>query len=394
MSSPYGYGGPPQGAPPGRPVGPPPGVLPPPQAAPWPPQQGGYRPGPGQQPVQQPGQYQGPYQGQPYPGQQYPPQYQPQFPPYGGTGQFNGFQPPRKRGGGLRLVLLGFGILTFIGISLAVLAALLGSNGSQNTAEPKVDGGPEIVPTPTTSPEKGTAEDYLLNADVYRTGPLPVQNCPATNLGSGSLTSQKAYYERLFKCLNDAWRPIFRELGQDKPDPGLVVFDQPVTTACGNFQPLSGRVLAFYCYGNQVMYVDVKQMNRAFGPQQDLAYLMTIAHEYGHHVQGITGLFYARAVYVQENPDKKLESSRRNELQASCFAGVFSKAVARTYPLTSRLNEFKEQSSNSFGESPSTPADERTHGLATSQGFWIQNGFNVGANKACDTFAASADLVQ
>jgi predicted metalloprotease len=62
--------------------------------------------------------------------------------------------------------------------------------------------------------------------------------------------------------------------------------------------------------------------------------------------------------------------------------------------LTERLDEFKEQSSNSFGESPSTPEDERTHGLATSQGFWIQNGFNIGANKACDTFAAASDLVQ
>ena len=381
MSSPYGYGGPPQGASQGRPVGPPPGVLPPPQSAPWPPQQGQYAPGP----------MQGSPQGMPYPGQQYPPQWQPY---YGGPGQFNGFQPPRKRGGPLRLVLLGFVLLTFIGVSVAVLAALLGSSGTDTTAEPTVRGGPSIVPTPTTPPEKGTAEDFLLNADVYRTGPLPEQNCPAANLGSASLAAQKVYYQRLFKCLNDAWRPAFHELGQDKPDPGLVVFDQPVTTACGNFQPLSGRVLAFYCYGNQVMYVDVKQMNKAFGPQQDLAYLMTIAHEYGHHVQGVTGLFYARMAYLQDHPDEKLESSRRNELQASCFGGVFSKAVAQSYPLTDRLDEFKEQSSNSFGESPSTPEDERTHGLATSQGFWIQNGFNIGENKACDTFAVPADLVK
>ncbi len=108
---------------------------------------------------------------------------------------------------------------------------------------------------------------------------------------------------------------------------------------------------------------------------------MTIAHEYGHHVQGVTGLFYARAVYLQDHPDQKLESSRRNELQASCFAGVFSKAVEKSYPLTNRLDEFEEQSSNSFGESPDTPEDERTHGLATSQGFWILNGFNIGADK-------------
>jgi predicted metalloprotease len=368
VSSPYGYGGPPQD----RPPGPPPGVLPPPQAAPWPPQQGQYQPGPSAPIQQYPGQWAQPY--------------------YGPPGHFNGFQPPRKRGGALRLILFGFVLLIFLGVSFAVASVLLGKS-STDTADPGVTG-PSIVPTPTTNPQKGSAEDYLLNADVYRTGPLQEQNCPAANLGSGSLAAQKVYYQRLFKCLNDAWRPVFHELGQDKPDPGLVVFDQPVQTACGNFQPLSGRVLAFYCYGNQVMYVDVKQMNKAFGPQEDLAYLMTIAHEYGHHVQGVTGLFYARAVYLQDHPDQKLESSRRNELQASCFGGVFSKAVEKSYPLTKRLDEFKEQSSNSFGESADTPEDERTHGLATSQGFWIQNGFNVGANKACDTFAVSADLVK
>jgi predicted metalloprotease len=142
------------------------------------------------------------------------------------------------------------------------------------------------------------------------------------------------------------------------------------------------------------MYTDVQQMNKAFGPKQDLAFLMTIAHEYGHHIQGVSDLFYARAVYLQDHPEEKLDSSRRNELQASCFAGVFSRAVAKSYPFTSRLKEFEFQASNSFGESPNTPASERTHGLATSQGFWIVNGLNVGETRACNTFAAAPDVVK
>jgi predicted metalloprotease len=386
VSSPYGYGGRPQD----RPVGPPPGVLPPPQAAPWPQQgpgqfQGQFQPGRFQQPGPQfqpgPGQYQAPYPGQwaqPY---------------YGGQGQFNGFQPPKRRGGAVRLILFGFVMLVIVGGALAAISVILTGGSDDNTAQPGVTG-PSIVPTPSTNPQKGSAEDYLLNAEIYRSGSLPEQNCKAASLGNGSLAAQKVYYQKLFTCLNDAWRPIFKGLGEEKADPGLVVFDKPVVTPCGNFAPLSGRVLAFYCYGNQVMYTDVQQMNKAFGPEQDLAYLMTIAHEYGHHVQGVTGLFYARAAYLQDHPDRKLEFSRRNELQASCFAGVFSKAVAGTYPLTDRMDEFKEQSSNSFGESPSTPPEERTHGRATSQGFWIQNGFNIGENKACNTYAAPSNLVE
>ncbi|MGW1343162.1 neutral zinc metallopeptidase [Kribbella sp. NPDC002412] len=369
-------------------MGPPPGVLPPPQAAPWPQQPGQFQGGPGQF-QGGPGHFQpGPPPGQaPYPGQWAQPY-------YGGPGQFNGFQPPKRRGGATRLILFGFAMLVIVGGALAAISVILtGGDSGDNAARPEITG-PSIVPTPTSNPQKGSAEDYLLNAQIYRTGALPEQNCKAASLGNGNLAAQKVYYEKLFACLNDAWRPIFKELGEEKPDPGLVVFDKPVVTPCGQFAPLSGRVLAFYCYGNSVMYTDVQQMNKAFGPQQDLAYLMTIAHEYGHHVQGVTGLFYARAAYLQDHPDKKLEYSRRNELQASCFAGVFSKAVASSYPLTDRMSEFREQSSNSFGESPSTPEEERTHGLATSQGFWIQNGYNISENKACNTYAARADLVK
>ena len=175
-----------------------------------------------------------------------------------------------------------------------------------------------------------------------------------------------------------------------------MVFDKPVNSPCGKFTPRSGRVLAVYCTLNHVMYTDVQQMARAFGPTQDLAFLMTIAHEYGHHVQSVSGLWSGRAAYLQEHSSEadQLDSSRRFELQASCFGGVFSRAVEKSYPLTDRLPEFERQSKTSFGDSPSTPEDERTHGQATSQGFWIMNGFNVKETKACNTYAASEDLVR
>lgn len=383
VSTPYGYGGRPQDRP-----APPPGVLPPPQQTQW--QQG---PPAGQYPP--PGQFAP--QGQQYPQAQYGGQQpqQGQWPQQyygpGGPNQFNGFQPPRRRGGALKLVLLGFSVVAFLGIALSVVGVLLAGNSS--AGDPQVSG-PSVVPTPTTSAPKGSAEDYLLNAPIYQAGGLGELNCPAEKLGDGSLAAQKIYYQKLFKCLNDAWRPAFEKIGKKEPDPGLVVFDAPVRTPCGDFAPLSGRVLAFYCFGNHVMYTDVKQMNKAFGPKQDLAYLMTIAHEYGHHVQSVSDLFYARSAYVQDHPDMRLESSRRNELQASCFAGVFSRSVQKSYPFAARSKEFEFQASNSFGESPETPEGERTHGLATSQGFWIVNGLNVGETKACNTYAAPQDQVK
>ncbi|MGC4940119.1 neutral zinc metallopeptidase [Kribbella sp. DT2] len=400
MSNPYDYNRPQDRPQAYRPPAPPPGVLPPPQPGQWPPpQQYAQQNAPqqyGQQPYPQQGQYQQPGQFQQY-GQRPGPQYQQQpgqWQQYGAPNHFNGFQPPprRRSSGAAKFILLGVFALAFVGITLAVVGGVL-TDSSDSTAIPE-NSGPSIVPTATTKPDKGTAEDYLVNSALYGAGGLGELNCPAQKLGDGSLAAQKVYYEKLFKCLNDAWRPALSKIGVNKPDPGLVVFDKPVTTACGTFKPLSGRVLAFYCYGNQVMYTDVQQMNKAFGPKEDLAYLMTIAHEYGHHVQGVTELFYARAYYLQDHPEQKLESSRRNEVQASCLGGVFSRAVEKSYPFTNRMKEFEFQAGHSFGESEDTPPEERTHGLASTQGFWIMNGYNIGETKACNTFAAPANLVK
>jgi predicted metalloprotease len=357
VSSPYGYG-----------QGQPPGVLPPPQATPWP-----------QQQYQQPGQW---------------------AQPYGGRGgqQFGGGFQPRRRGssGCLKVLVFGFAAIALVLVGIIVLAATLVGKAT-NTAgpggQPEVTG-PSIVPTASTQPEKGSAEDVLLNDSIYGVGGMGELNCPAENLGDGSVAAQKRYYTKLFKCLNDGWRPLLEKTGAKEPDPGLVVFDKPVTTPCGNFKPKSGRVLAFYCYGNSVMYTDVLQMNEAFGPKEDLAYLMVIAHEYGHHVQGVSGLFRARMLYLQDHPSEELPSSRRNELQASCFAGVFSRAVEKSYPFTKRLQEFEWQSGHSFGDPDDIPQDKRTHGKAKSQGFWIMNGLNIGETKACNTFAAPDKLLQ
>src|SRR3981189_835000 len=136
LSNPYGYGVRFQDRP-----GPPPGVLPPPQASPWQPQR---LPGGSYLPPQQ-----SPSGGQP--GHYGPPPGQWAQPYYGSPNQFNGFQPPRRRSGAMRMILLGFGMLAFLGAALAVVGVVLtgSSTGSDNRAEPGVVG-PSIVPTPTT----------------------------------------------------------------------------------------------------------------------------------------------------------------------------------------------------------------------------------------------------
>lgn len=59
---------------------------------------------------------------------------------------------------------------------------------------------------------------------------------------------------------------------------------------------------------------------------EPLKYLSVFSHEFGHHVQEVTGILdeaNRRERRVGRDSPAGLESSRRTELQAQCFAGMF-----------------------------------------------------------------------
>src|SRR5690606_40087255 len=70
-------------------------------------------------------------------------------------------------------------------------------------------------------------------------------------------------------------------------------------------------------------------------------YLALIAHEYGHHVQELAGIMDAawRQIYqAGEGTPRAQEVSRRKELQAQCFSGLFlGSHVDRSEEHTSEL---------------------------------------------------------
>src|SRR6478609_6077072 len=102
--------------------------------------------------------------------------------------------------------------------------------------------------------------------------------------------------------------------------PQLIIVDQQTSSACGTASNATGP---FYCPPEETVYVDPtffallrEQFDATAGP---LAQLYVLAHEYGHHVQNITGI-------MQDHPDNGTgedSNSVRTELQADCFAGAW-----------------------------------------------------------------------
>jgi predicted metalloprotease len=87
------------------------------------------------------------------------------------------------------------------------------------------------------------------------------------------------------------WGDIFAAHGQQYVDPKLKLFSGGVNTACGS---ASTAVGPFYCPGDQKVYLDVaffQELQNRFHASGDFARAYVIAHEVGHHVQKLIGVF-------------------------------------------------------------------------------------------------------
>ena len=88
---------------------------------------------------------------------------------------------------------------------------------------------------------------------------------------------------------------------------------------------------AFYCSADNTLYMPFAGLQTEMYGAHPGVYLAVLAHEYGHHVQAMSGVLdtYGEASYnAGVDTEAGLELSRRLELQAQCFSGMF---LAATY---------------------------------------------------------------
>jgi len=395
-------------------------------------QYGGQQYGAGQQPL--PPAFP---QQQPYGQQQYAVQQQPGF---GWGPQFNqgqgmppgpGWQggPPRKKRNTGLLVSLGI-----LGVCAAIGVALLGfalnnsaedhptvtqprytpSPRSTPSSDPYPTGEPTQVPTttrptrpaptrttPSTPPPPSTREVLTKNR-FYVTGLQASVGCRESAARQTDIGAASVYIGQIKRCLDRAWPRQVRAGRHTFQPPSLVVMNGVVgTTPCGG----GSAFRSFYCTSNQTIYMDAlsgvrdyKKANSYSNTSQVRMFVrmrtsQTMAHEYGHHLQEITGIFdaYAQARYDQNTYSARLEVNRRMELQASCLGGLFMGANKNSYPVTGRARTEWNWLVIHSGDEYDT---ERTHGSRIVHSYWAQRGFNSRNPGLCNTFTAGSPLVR
>jgi uncharacterized protein len=190
------------------------------------------------------------------------------------------------------------------------------------------------------------------------------------------------------------WSADFEQAGRPFQPTGVIVFKRGVDTGCGAASAATGP---FYCPADRRIYLDLsffRDLAQRFRAPGDFAQAYVVAHEYGHHIQTITGVSGQVEQASQENPEQRNALSVRVELQADCLAGVwghstFERGLLEQGDLEEGLTaaasvgDDRIQAETTGRISPET----FTHGTAEQRAGWFKRGFDQGDASACDTFA-------
>jgi hypothetical protein len=278
--------------------------------------------------------------------------------------------------------------LTVVGVLSLVLAfvlsvALLGRGGVVTIAgEPVAADGQPVAAAPQGS--GGNTEPK--SVFELQTNPLladGISLAPVTcDLPGISRDPEKlrAYYQAAINCLDRAWQPVLERVNEPFSSPRLEI--TAGRSLCGA-APSADVATAYYCSGGKVIFMPTDRLLGQAGLNQ-AAHLAVLAHEYGHHVQAMSGILNAafdKGEKAGKGSPEQLEMTRRAELEANCFSGMFIASVAGRGSVSAKL---AKAAADSFRDT--VPDD--THGTVKHQVFWGRAGFDNNRTASCNTWLA------
>ena len=203
------------------------------------------------------------------------------------------------------------------------------------------------------------------------------------------------FSEACFAYNNETWTKIFEENNMQYQEPGMVLFDDGVYTACGSATSASGP---FYCPGDKKVYMDLRffeELKTRFGAQGgDFAIAYVIAHEMGHHLQTLLGTS-AKMRQLQQGKSEA-EANKLSvclELQADFYAGVwahYNKNLLEAGDIEEALSAANAVGDDAIQSKMQGRVNQEsfTHGSSEQRMEWFMKGYKTGDIKQGDTFSA------
>ncbi len=346
-----------------------------------------------------------------------PPSLAPQQGPSFGWGP--GGPPPKKPSKGPLFAILGFCLVGVIGL---FVVGMMQKNADDNYTRPistepsnratepfpTEPTGTESEPTPTEPTETESTEptsapttakppapselDVVAKNKLYKTGRLATSNCKESSVRPTNSANAAKYWAQIKPCLDSAWARQVALSGYKFRRPNMTYWSgTSVSTPCSS----GARSVPFYCSANHMMYMKVDVFVKVYNQYPDaeskayarMWYTRSIAHEYGHAVQSMTGILEAshRLRYEATSYDEQILMTRRLELQANCFAGVFLAVNKTSYP----INGLLLRTWNKWVVTAGDPPNKGDHGSAASNARFMGKSFVTGNPASCNTYSAS-----
>ncbi len=234
---------------------------------------------------------------------------------------------------------------------------------------------------------------YLCGGDPSQLfqGGLPQGEVPvpqASNAAPAREDTNRQFAGAIIGSLEDTWRQVLPQQARIRlQEPKLVLFTGQVSSACGYASAATGP---FYCPGDQKLYLDFAffdELKREFKAPGDFAQAYVIAHEYGHHIQNLTGMM-----------DKVQRAGQNNrlsvalELQADCYAGIWAAHARDQGRLDASDPDEALRAAAAVGDDMIQKRtqgyvvpDSFTHGTSEQRTQWFDKGMQYADMKQCQT---------
>jgi uncharacterized protein len=203
-----------------------------------------------------------------------------------------------------------------------------------------------------------------------------------------------SYGKKLVGCLVKAFARPLAVYDIELTTPKIKVYRNTIKTPCGRFGQKGAP--AYYCSITRTIYWPATGEDGAEAyTLARLGYVGLVAHEFGHHLQAASGMLseYAQRSYGTNSRSKRYLLSRRLELQALCFEGIFLAVTAQSMGLSNE-DRYQLRIWHGYTGDEDPPRDRKPdHGSSAAQIRWLDRGLDSADFGRCNTWTAKRKSV-